>query len=106
MELLGNDSLAAVVHMNMPHGLLSRLVEFGEGFQGCTAIGLRLQGEACIPVGSVRILPHVEGRAPAKFGEHAVEGDRQVRDRLLALQCLKGDTGFEIRLVLLALRQL
>lgn len=34
------------------------------------------------------------------------EPARQFRDRLLALQRLKGDAGFEIRLVLLALRHL
>ncbi|OYQ25641.1 hypothetical protein CHU93_12945, partial [Sandarakinorhabdus cyanobacteriorum] len=33
--LLGDDGFPAVVHMHMPHGLLSGLVELGERLTGC-----------------------------------------------------------------------
>jgi hypothetical protein len=42
MELLGDDRLPALVHMHMPHCLLTRLVQLSERLERCSAVALRL----------------------------------------------------------------
>lgn len=45
VEFIGNNSLAAIVDMNVPDGLLSGLVQLGQFGQRCPASCLGLQGQ-------------------------------------------------------------
>ena len=46
VELICYDGLSAFVDMDVAHGLLARLVQFGQGFDRCPALGLRFHSDA------------------------------------------------------------
>ena len=75
VELIGNDSLPAVIDVNVSHRLLARLVQLRQCLQRCPAIALRLHRQPPISFGGFKILAHVDGGASGKFREHAIQRD-------------------------------
>ena len=75
VELIGNDGLAAFIHVYMPHRLFARLVQLRQFGQCCAAPCLRFERQPHEYLHGLGILAHVVGSAPGHFRENAVEGN-------------------------------
>lgn len=72
VELIRDDSLTALVHMNMPDGLLSRLVQLDKRLESGTALCLGLQSKAAISLHCWQAHAHARGHPAEHLCGHIV----------------------------------